>query len=229
MSSPDDAHSDDREKMDRRGFLKLAFLGGVAAAAVSSASILRFFEFVPQAGTSPSNPGGTAQTSWPRIKVGNVNSLKPLTPVRFNYPLVNTPNLLIKLGTTAQNGVGPAGDIVAFSTICQHLGYYLGFVPPSGAPPCNSSYSASKPIGYCCAHGGQYDFTNSAQVVGGPPPRPIPGVKLEVDQTSGDIFAVGMNGPSIFGHGTPGTTDPALVLQYDLQGGEVVTDATVFS
>ena len=33
--------------------------------------------------------------------------------------------------------------------------------------------------------------------------------------------------PTIFGHGPPGTTDPTQVMQYDLQGGDLVTQSTV--
>jgi len=54
-------------------------------------------------------------------------------------------------------------------------------------------------------------------------------VMLKYDSTTGDISAIGMSAPTIFGHGTPGTTDPASVLQDDLTGGTIVTDATVFS
>jgi hypothetical protein len=51
-------------------------------------------------------------------------------------------------------------------------------------------------------------------------------VTLQLDTTTGDISAVGMGPPTIFGQGTAGTTDPALVMQYDLQG-VLVTQSTV--
>jgi hypothetical protein len=66
-------------------------------------------------------------------------------------------------------------------------------------------------------------------VIGGPPPRPVPQVMLRYDTSTGDIFAIGMGAPTIFGHGPPGTSNPASVLENDLSGGTVVTDATVFS
>ena len=198
---------------DRREFLKLAAAGGGALVIVALAGVLRGITFIPESST---------KASWPRLKVANINDLQVLTPVNFNYPLTNTPNLLVKLGVKAKGGIGPDGDIVAFSDVCQHLGCFYGFVPPGGAPPCNSSYSAPESIGYCCCHGSQYDFVDGAKVIGGPAPRPVPQVQLELDQGTGDIYAVSMGPPTIFGHGPPGTTDPDLVLKYDTSGGTIV-------
>ncbi len=200
--------------ISRRDFLKLAAAGGGAITLLALTSSLKALTFIPAA---------TTQLAWPKIKVTNINSLKLLTPITFNYPLTNTPNLLVKLGVKAKGGIGPDQDIVAFSDICQHLGCFYGFVPPSGSPPCNKSYKTSLSEGYCCCHGSQYDFVDGAKVIGGPAPRPVPQVQLELGASTGDISAVSMGPPTIFGHGPPGTTDPASVLKYDLQGGTVVS------
>lgn len=206
------------EGMERRQFLKLVAVAGGAVTLAAVLSTLKAGTFVPQL---------TSTSQWPKVTVTNIDTLMPLTPVIFNYPLTNTPNVLVKLGVAATNGVGPNGDIVAFSSICQHLGCQYSFIPPGSSPVCNSSYKAKIPEGYCCCHGSQYDFVHGAKVIGGPAPRPVPMVQLQVDATTGDISAVGMMPPTIFGHGPPGTTDPALVMQYDLQGGDLVTQATV--
>lgn len=213
--------------MTRRDFFKILVGAGVASAAVAAASSLRYFSFIPQ----PSTPGGSAaQLAWPRVKIVNIGDLQELKAWTFFYPLVDTPNLLVKLGQSATNGVGPDGDIVAYSMICQHAGYPMGFYPP-GSVPCPGSVTpaptALLPEGYCCAHGGHYDFTDGARVIGGPPPRPVPAVILEHDKNTGDIYAVGMGPPTIKNRGTEGATDPAQVLAGDLQGGEVVTQDTV--
>jgi arsenite oxidase small subunit len=200
--------------IDRRNFLKLAAAAGGAVTILALASSIKAFTFIPVA---------TTTLAWPKITVTNIKSLELLTPVTFNYPLTNTPNILVKLGVKAKGGVGPDEDIVAFSDICQHLGCFYGFVPPDGSPPCNKSYKASLSEGYCCCHGSQYDFVDGAKVIGGPAPRPVPQVQLEYDPSTGNINALSMGPPTIFGHGPPGTTDPALVLQYDLQGGTVVS------
>jgi len=205
----------------RRGFLKLVLTLGAAATAASFISIFRLLTYIPPP------QGGTL--SWPVIKVANVSTLDPSSPLRFNYPLVDTPSILIKVGAPAEGGVGPNSDIVAFSGICQHLGCFYSALPAGGSPHCNSSFKAVAPQGYCCCHGGQYDFVHGAAVISGPPPRPVPRVILSFDASTGDIHAIGMGAPTIFGHGPPGTSDPNEVLKYDLQGGDLVTEATLFS
>ncbi len=199
--------------MERREFLKLTAAAGGAVTLAALASSLKTLAFAP---------GFSGTLAWPKLKITNISSLQTLTAIVFNYPLTNTPNYLVKLGAKAQGGVGPAGDIVAFSEICQHLGCFYDFVPPNTSPPCNSSLKASTSEGYCCCHGSQYDFTNGARVIGGPAPRPVPQVQLQYDSTTGDIYAIAMGPPTIFGHGPGGTTDPQLVLQYDLSGGTIV-------
>ena len=203
-------------QMPRRDFFKLVITAGGAITLVALASSLKILTFVPSSGI---------QLSWPRLKVANFSQLVKLTPILFYYPLTNTPNILVKLGVSAVGGVGPDGDIVAFSGICQHLGCFPGFQAPGSSPPCNPSYIASIPMAYCCCHGSQYDFANGAKVIGGPAPRPLPQVVLQYDSTTGDIYAVSMTPPNIFGHGPAGTTDPTLVMQYDLSGGQLVSSS----
>lgn len=210
---------------ERRNFLRLLLTLGAVAATGAVASMLRLFSFVPP----PSLDSVAQKAAWPKVKVANLSDLKELSPVRFNYPLVDTPNILVKLGVKAENGVGPDQDIVAYSGVCQHLGCFYSFVPQGSAPPCNPTHGVSAPEGYCCCHGGEYDFAKGARVLAGPPPRPVPFVRLDYDRGTGDIYAVEMGPPTIFGHGPPGTTDPALLLKYDLEGGEIVTRETVLS
>jgi arsenite oxidase small subunit len=225
-----DANRDDDRASEndgsRRNFLKIMLtLGGVATLGTFT-SVLRLLEYVPAPGQGSNT---TAPLAWPEIKLGNVSALDPSKPLRFNYPLVDTPCVLVKCGQPVDNGVGPDSDIVAFSGICQHLGCFYAVLPKGSSPPCDTSFKAATPQGYCCCHGGQYDFSLGGKVIGGPPPRAVPQVMLRFDASTGDIHAVGMGAPNIFGHGPPGTTDPSLVLKYDLIGGAVVTDATVFS
>jgi len=210
----------------KRNFMKLILTLGAFATAGSVASILRLLAFVPAPGAVA---GTTVPLAWPEIKLANISALDPSKPLRFNYPLQDTPCVLVKCGQNADNGVGPDSDIVAFSNICQHLGCFYSVLTPGLSPPCDSSFHATAPQGYCCCHGGQYDFLHGAKVIGGPPPRAVPQVTLRYDDSTGDVYAVGMGVPSIFGHGPPGSTDPSRVLQDDLTGGTIVTDATVFT
>ena len=196
----------------RRNFLKIAValsailaVGGIAAVTKSITQ-----------GVSSSANESTA-TTFPSVKIANLNTLSANQPINFNYPLDDEPNLLVKIGQSAQGGVGPDGDIVAFSQVCQHLGCLYAYQAPGSSPQCDSSYKAPGPEGYCCCHGSIYDFANAAKVIGGPAPRPVPQVVLKVD-TNGDIYATGMTPPSIFGHNT-GSND----VSSDLQGGNPVS------
>ncbi len=213
----------DGEKVDneRRNFLKTTVVASAINAAAGAASVVKSIN------TSEANSG----TTFPKIQVvdansgqvANVNTLTPDVPLLFYYPLEQVePNILVKLGQAAQNGIGPDGDIVAFSDICQHVGCYPGYVASGHSPSCNHSYTASGPIMYCCCHGSKYDLLKNAAVIQpSPAARPVPRVILEVDG-DGNIYATGMGPPTIFGHGTPGSTD----VTADLQGGILVSTSS---
>jgi len=199
-------------KETRRNFLKLIVtfsgllvIGGVAAVAKS----------ITNSAQGTEKPVGTS--SFPRVRVAQLADLSVNQPVVFAYPLDNEPNILVKLGQKADGGVGPDGDLVAFSGVCQHLGCIYAFQAPGTSPACNASYAATGPEGYCCCHGSVFDFLHGAKVLSGPSPRPQPQVLLEVDE-SGNIYATGMTPPTIFGHNT-GSNDTSS----DLQGGNPVS------
>lgn len=193
----------------RRTFLKMAVVASGLLAAGAAGSIARSL-------ISPAPATASGPTTFPKVKIADLSALAVGVPVIFNYPLDTEPNALVKLGQRATNGIGPDGDIVAFSLVCQHLGCIWGFLPPGKSPSCNMSYTAAEPVGYCCCHGSVFDLTNAARVVAGPSPRPQPQVTLELD-SSGAIYAVGMGVPTIFGHNT-GSSD----VSADLQGGNPV-------
>lgn len=208
VSEPKSENSADTSDESKRDFLK-------AAAAISAVLAVGGIASVMKSIVIPAVPGPT-QTAFPKVKVSSLGELAAGKAVIFNYPLDNEPNILIKLGEKAVGGVGPDADIVAFSQVCQHLGCIWGYVPPGKSPVVNPSYVAPVPAGYCPCHGSVFDLTAGAKVIGGPSSRPEPQVSLEVD-SSGDIFAVGMSPPSIFGHNT-GSSDVAD----DLRGGNAV-------
>lgn len=216
------------DEASRRNFLKvglsfavaLVILGvGVLTKSLSSpAEVLTAVTSTTSASTSTTGQTGIQPSTpgFPVIMVANVSDLKVNKVISFNYPLVETPNILVKLGAKASGGVGADGDIVAYSQVCQHLGCIYGFVSAGGSPSCDSSYTAAGPVGYCCCHGSVFDLTEGAKVLAGPSPRPMPQVILKVDG-SGDIYATGMTPPTIFGHDTGSTNVSA-----DLAGGTLV-------
>ena len=171
--------------------------------------------------SSSTSSSSSAASPFPRILVANISDLSvgpPAQTVTFNYPLEETPNILAKLGQKAEGGVGPDGDIVAFSQLCQHLGCVFGYVGTGTSPKCDNAYKATGPVGYCCCHGSVYDLASGGTLLEGPSPRPQPQVILEFDSSTGDIYAIGMGPPTIFGHDT-GSND---VLN-DLVGGTPVS------
>jgi arsenite oxidase small subunit len=219
-----DVKDEEKVDSDRRNFLKTTVVASAIIAAAGAAAVVK----------SINSAETTSGTTFPKIQVvdansgqvANVNTLELNVPLLFYYPLEQIePNILVRVGQKAQNGVGPDGDIVAFSDVCQHLGCYPGFVATGESPPCNSSYIASGPIFYCCCHGSKYDLLNNAAVIQpSPAPYPEPRVILEVDE-DGNIYATGMGPPTIEGHGVPGSTD----VSADLQGGTVVSSNSVSS
>jgi arsenite oxidase small subunit len=222
------SHSEDRERSrSRRDFLRAGLASGAVLVTLGIASVARSLLNPPQSpppqpvvtSTATTASTSTSATSpFPRVRVGNLSDLAGGRTVSFNYPLEETPNILVKLGVKASGGVGPDGDVVAFSQVCQHLGCIYGFVPAGKSPDCDDSYKASSPVGYCCCHGSVFDLANGGKVTDGPSPRPVPQVVLDFDSSTGDVFATGMLPPSIFGHNTGSNN----VLD-DLQGGTPVS------
>ena len=207
-----------KEGNGRRRALKV--IAGVVVVAIASAvvGILKIFPTgqEPVATTSTGNAvaSPTVAFVWPRLLVTNVKSLQVGQALSFNYPLQTTSSMIVKIGVKADNGVGPDGDIVAFSRICQHQG-------------CLISYLAGTIMeGSCPCHGSQYDFLHNGNVATGPTTLPVPRVLLEFDAATGDIYTAGMGPPVIYGQGPRGDTNPTDLLQYDLQGGQIVTQIT---
>jgi arsenite oxidase small subunit len=156
-------------------------------------------------------PSSAPVPKWPNVRIANIKDLVVDTPKIFMYPLEDTPNILVKLGKRVGGGVGPEGDIVAYSQVCQHLGCFVRFQQAS-------QQSQGKDTFYCPCHAGIYDADQSAQVIGGPPLYQLPPVLLRFDDANGDIFAYGMGPPVIFGKGPPGSTE----VSQDLLGGTLV-------
>ncbi|HXZ97924.1 MAG TPA: Rieske 2Fe-2S domain-containing protein [Candidatus Acidoferrum sp.] len=116
---------------------------------------------------------GTA--SYPRVKVANSSDLALGESALFTYPTSDRSAILIHLAS---------GDFVAYDAVCTHLGCQIHFdkEPIKG-------WENRKDNLFCACHGGVFD-AKSGDVLAGPPPRPMPRIKLEID-TNGDIYANG--------------------------------------
>jgi len=196
----DEGSKKSEEDASRRSFLKRSLGVAVVLVVAGIAAVTK----------SLWTPSSAPTGGFPKIMVANIADLQTNGYVTFDYPLEGESNMIAKLGVPATGGVGPDGDVVAFSIVCQHLGCIVGYEASNSHTP--------GPAGACPCHGSVYDLVNGAKVVAGPAPRPLPQVMLQFDETTGDIYAVGMGPPTIFGHNT-GSSD----VSYDLQGGTLVT------
>ena len=95
------------------------------------------------------------------------------------YPDKDAAGVLIKLGAKVPTGVGPDGDIVAFSAVCPHKGFPLAF--NSGDKTLN-----------CPGHYSRFDTERSGQQVWGHATQNLPQYILRVDD-KGDIYAEGVD------------------------------------
>jgi arsenite oxidase small subunit len=149
----------------RSGLSRRAFLGGAGAAAGG----------VVLGQTSQA----AAAESYPRLRIAALSRLRVDQPVSFRYPLRDQPNFLVDLGTPAPAGVGPNQSIVAFSSLCQHMG-------------CPVTYERGAREFVCPCHQTRYDAERLASIVTGVATRALPRVLLEV--RDGAVHAVGVEG-----------------------------------
>ncbi len=129
--------------------------------------------------------GGAAAVelvSYPAKKIGPLRELKDGEPRAFTYPLEGQPNFIVKLGVPAQGGVGPGRDVVAFSSVCTHMGGNL-----------RGRYRHDlKAIGPCPLHFSTFDLRRSGIPVHASATQSLPQVVLGLD--GDDLYAVGMLG-----------------------------------
>jgi arsenite oxidase small subunit len=151
----------------RRQFLR----GGVVGAAGAAAATF----VAPSAARAQS----LARVDYPSNRLANLSELKPNEPMDIAYPDAASPGVLLKLGSPVEGGVGPDGDIVAFSVLCPHKGYQL-------------SYHAADKTLNCPAHFSRYDCEAGGQQVWGHATQNLPQFTLRVDD-KGDIFAEGVD------------------------------------
>jgi Rieske Fe-S protein len=116
---------------------------------------------------------GTA--SYPRVKLANSSEVATGESTLFTYPTSDRSAVLIHLAS---------GDFVAYDAVCTHLGCQIHF----DKEPIKGWENRTDNL-FCACHGGVFD-AKSGDVLAGPPPRPMPKIRLEID-TNGDIYANG--------------------------------------
>ncbi len=127
--------------------------------------------------------------SYPQRRVGRASRLRVDQPVSFQYPWrdYNSTNMLVKLGVPAGGGMGPDHDIVAFSTLCTHM----------GGPLAGQYRGRYKVLGPCPFHLTTFDLSKHGMVAAGQATESLPQVVLEL--RGDEIWATGVMG-LIFGY-----------------------------
>lgn len=151
-------------ELGRRQFLRGGATAAVATVAANSLG----------AGPAEATPA-LARVNYPSQRLANVKDLKVDQPLEITYPDKSAPGVLLKLGRRAEGGVGPEGDIVAFTTLCPHKGFPLNYVSADKSLNCPGHYSR-----FDCEKGGQEIFGHATQN--------LPQFRLRVD-SKGDIYA----------------------------------------
>lgn len=159
-------------RISRRNFLK----AGGAAAAVGTASA---HMSTTEAATS-SDAGRTTLPYTPKA-LGPVSKLGLNEPVSFTFPDASSPCVLVKTGSRVEGGVGPEGDIVAFSTMCTHMG-------------CPVSYEPGSKTFKCPCHFSMFDAEKGGQMICGQATENLPRIELRYNAKEGTVTAVSVNG-----------------------------------
>ncbi len=120
-----------------------------------------------------------AHVDYPSNRLANVKDLRVNTPMDIAYPDGESPGVLLKLGERVDGGVGPDGDIVAYSVMCPHKGFTL-------------AYDAEDKTLNCPGHYSRFDCEKEGQQIWGHSNQNLPMFRLHV-AANGDIFAEGVD------------------------------------
>ncbi len=115
---------------------------------------------------------------YQKVKIANYNQLSVGQPLQTTYMGYSV--IVVRTGVPSENGVGPNGDVVAFSGNCAHMGYPV-------------IYDSNTNCLLCPYHYSQYDITKGGMPVVGHPNQYLAQLLLEYDESTGDIYAVGFN------------------------------------
>lgn len=157
--------------ISRRSFLKA---GGAAAAVGTTVTQ------VPAAQAATGEAGRTTLPYTPK-SLGPASRLRTNEPVSFTFPDASSPCVLVKTGARVEGGVGPEGDIVAFSTLCTHMGCPVSYEPGTRTFQCPCHYSI-------------FDAEKGGQMVCGQATENLPRIELRFNDRDGTVTAVSVNG-----------------------------------
>lgn len=173
-------------ELTRREFLLIGTAGGAVAAVgviVPLSQLASDQTDVAAGATTTSTLAPTPPTAvvgiFPRVRIASLGEVSQTEPISFEYPLQGQSNVLVKLGVEDAAGVGPDQDIVAYSSLCTHMGCVLEDYQPE-----------YKALGPCPCHFSTFDLANDGMVTLGQATQNLPRVLLEVDGE--DVYATGV-------------------------------------
>ena len=157
--------------VSRREFLK--FTGGVAAgaAAVSTSAVA----------AAPAADAGDAVLPYKAKVVGKAAALRINQAVAFTFPDASSPCALLKMGAPVLGGVGPNQDLVAYSTMCTHMG-------------CPVSYDGAQRVFRCPCHFSIFDAEKAGEMVCGQATENLPRIVLKYNDKDDTVTAVAVVG-----------------------------------
>ena len=156
--------------VSRREFLK--FTGGVAAGAAALPT---------NAEAAPATDAGSTVLPYKAKSVGKAGSLAVNQAVNFTFPDASSPCALVKMGTAVPGGVGPNQDIVAYSTMCTHMG-------------CPVAYDPAQKVFKCPCHFSMFDAEKGGQMICGQATEDLPRIVLRYNAKDDSVTAVAIDG-----------------------------------
>lgn len=157
----------------RREFLKTSAAGTATGAAIGGGAIF--------GASNAQGATGRALLEYPVIDITKAAGLQVGTPVAFTYPDSTSPCTLIKTGSRVPGGVGPNGDIVAYSSLCTHMG-------------CPVVYDKEARTLKCPCHFSTFDPEHSGQMICGQATENLPMIVLDHSQEDDTVRAVAVEG-----------------------------------
>lgn len=152
-------------RISRKRFIRAGVVLGVGTAGIPLLSGCRD-------GRANPFPKAPADSTAPGLEVvpgkaiASKTGVEPNSAVLYANAKIGQPEVLVRLSE---------GEFVAYSAVCTHQG-------------CTVAYERETGNLACPCHGGVFDPANVAKVVSGPPPRPLPGVKIE--ERDGKVFRI---------------------------------------